>query len=701
MTELFRNTLVPWQWALLALVPPAIIALYLLKLRRQPLEVPSTYLWRRSIEDMHVNSLWQRLRRNLLMFLQLLLVGLAILALLRPGWEGSRLEGQRFILLVDNSASMAATDTDAAEDRLAEAKQAAVDLVGQMDSGMSAMVISFSDKPQVVQEFTSNRRALRDAIAAIQASARATDLTAAIELAAGLANVGRIDQPAAGKNNTGDDADAVQLPLTTLYIFSDGRFEDVANAELGNVRPIYVPIGSFDAPNLAITAVSARRNSDRPEQQQLFVQVANYTGELQRATVEVTLGDSFLDAAEVEVPAGETKGTVFPLADGAVGEVRARLRYDLDGESRDSLQQDDIGYAALNEVGTGRVLAVTPGNVPLELALNTARAKRLAQVEFVPPATLTSAEYRNAATRGEYDLFVYDQCAPDELPRSNSFFIGRLPRDAAWRGVVQGTAAAAGVNENNAPEPQPVAGRQIIDWDRASPILANVDLADVAVADSLVVRPPAGGTVLIESTAGPIAAIAPRDSYQDAVLGFEIVGTAADGSRTANTNWPIRPSFPTFWLNVLEYLASRGEEQLVASVRPGRPVELRAPAGIDRLSVVDPTGREIVVPRAEDDSLRFTATEVPGVYQVRQGDVVTERFAVNLFDRAESDVGVRPTQDPDSETLRPADIRIGHVDLAPETDYRPARQEVWKVLIACALAVLLLEWYIYNRRVYI
>jgi hypothetical protein len=155
MTEWFRNTLAPWQWGLLALVPPAIIALYFLKLRRMPLEVPSTYLWKRSIEDMHVNSLWQRLRRNLLMFLQLLLVGLAILALLRPGWEGSRLEGQRFVFLIDNSASMAATDTEDEPDRLAEAKQLATGLIDQMDSGMSAMIISFADKPQVVQEFTS------------------------------------------------------------------------------------------------------------------------------------------------------------------------------------------------------------------------------------------------------------------------------------------------------------------------------------------------------------------------------------------------------------------------------------------------------------------------------------------------------------------------------------------------------------------
>ena len=97
MNELFRNTLGPWGWLAVGLVPPAIFALYFLKLKRQPLEVPSTYLWTKVIEDLHVNSLWQRLRRNLLLALQLLLVGLAILALLRPGWQGEALDGRRFI----------------------------------------------------------------------------------------------------------------------------------------------------------------------------------------------------------------------------------------------------------------------------------------------------------------------------------------------------------------------------------------------------------------------------------------------------------------------------------------------------------------------------------------------------------------------------------------------------------------------------
>src|SRR3954462_4963025 len=124
------NTLVWWQWGLLALVPPAIIALYFLKLKRQPLEVPSTYLWSRAIEDLHVNSLWQRLRQSLLLFLQLLLIVLIGATLLRPGWSGTKLEGKRFVFLIDTSASMAANDITPS--RLDRAKRQALQLVDQM-----------------------------------------------------------------------------------------------------------------------------------------------------------------------------------------------------------------------------------------------------------------------------------------------------------------------------------------------------------------------------------------------------------------------------------------------------------------------------------------------------------------------------------------------------------------------------------------
>jgi hypothetical protein len=298
------------------------------------------------------------------------------------------------------------------------------------------------------------------------------------------------------------------------------------------------------------------------------------------------------------------------------------------------------------------------------------------------------------------------------MPRANTLFVGRLPPGGKWRGSedARGAAAETG-NDNSAEAPaaatasdgdgERVAMPQIIDWDRSHPLLAHVELGNVVLADSLVLDPPTGATVLIDSTAGPIAAITPRDSYQDAVLGFEIVGRDKDGAILPNTNWPRRHSFPTFWLNALEHLAGGSADAESNLVRPGRTVELRAPATADRLTVIDPAGGPTTVQRSPQDSFAFHSTDMPGIYQVRQGNNVIERFAVNLFDRAESDVRVRPTQDEDSQTVRAADIRIGNVDVAATAERAPARQELWKLILACALFVLVLEWYIYNRRVYL
>jgi hypothetical protein len=130
-------------------------------------------------------------------------------------------------------------------------------------------------------------------------------------------------------------------------------------------------------------------------------------------------------------------------------------------------------------------------------------------------------------------------------------------------------------------------------------------------------------------------------------------------------------------------------------------VELRTAGNAPELTVVDPKGKEFTVRRTAEDVFQFHDTNQLGVYDVRRNDQVIERFAVNLFDRAESDVRVRPSQDAEGGTIPAADIRIGNVDVAATVGRTPTRQEAWKAILACALFVLVLEWYIYNRRVYV
>ena len=72
--------------------------------------VPSTLLWRKAIQDLQVNAPFQKLRKNLLLLLQLLLLIALLLALARPILNYTPGAGPRTIILIDQSASMAADD---------------------------------------------------------------------------------------------------------------------------------------------------------------------------------------------------------------------------------------------------------------------------------------------------------------------------------------------------------------------------------------------------------------------------------------------------------------------------------------------------------------------------------------------------------------------------------------------------------------
>jgi len=64
-------------------------------------------------------------------------------------------------------------------------------------------------------------------------------------------------------------------------------------------------------------------------------------------------------------------------------------------------------------------------------------------------------------------------------------------------------------------------------------------------------------------------------------------------------------------------------------------------------------------------------------------------IAVNLFDTRESN-------------LTPAEqIEIGHEEVQAKQGEQAARQELWKWLLLGAIGVLIFEWYVYNRRVYL
>src|SRR5437870_12282960 len=86
------------------IVVPSLLLLYFLKLRRREMPVSSTLLWRKAIQDLQVNAPFQRLRRNLLLFLQLLLLILLLLALARPIANMAPGAGKLTVILIDRKS---------------------------------------------------------------------------------------------------------------------------------------------------------------------------------------------------------------------------------------------------------------------------------------------------------------------------------------------------------------------------------------------------------------------------------------------------------------------------------------------------------------------------------------------------------------------------------------------------------------------
>jgi hypothetical protein len=671
-----------WQYGLLA-VAGAIVALYFLKLRRTPRRVPSTFLWMRAVEDLHVNSLFQRLRRNLLLFLQLIVIGLVFAAFFPLSCTARRTEGKRYIFLIDNSASMAATDV--APSRLEAAKKQALAIVDQMISEDTAMVMAFADGVTNVLSFSKNRGRIRQRIEAIEQTQQTTSILEALTIAAGRANPG----------STGpDDKNPVLSLPADLYIFTDGRFPDVQDFPLGNLTPHFVTIGSASR-NLAIAAMSTRLNEERPDQLQVFARVESYsehepdcpqadaaalaekqaigarpdsacTCAATETNAELFLDGESKDVKRIELLPGESRGLSFDLQ--LLHRAVLKLQLDVD----DDLAVDNTAWTAVNAPRPARVLVVTPpapNDDPfLRSALSTDKAEEIAETTWETPDFLEGDDYRQAAETGGYDLIIFDRCAPELMPQANTWFIGSLPTN---EGFPKGTY---------------VDWPFILDTDRTHPLMHYVSMETAEIARMLKIDPPQGAQTLVLTNEGPALLVVPREGFQDLVMTFELINEG----KVVKQGWYAQSSFPVFVFNVLRELGRAGRALADESTRPGKTVTLRRSQPDARVRVEAPDGKAELIERGPNGTYLVANTSQTGVYKVLwPGQDEPDHFAVNLFDANESNIAPRST------------LESGFQEVQGVAGTRRERQQLWKYFLLAALGVLLVEWYVYQKRVYL
>lgn len=695
-----------------AIAVPALVILYFLKLRRIPREVSSTMLWKKAIQDLQANAPFQRLRKNLLLFLQLLILGLIILALAQPRSAAISTQGRKYVIMIDRSASMAAVDggqTLGDETRLQAAKVQAIELVKTMREPSvfaqgakadEAMVIAFDASAQIVTTFTSDQDALIRAINSVQQ----TDASSSIAEAYRLAQAQRPNRLVNDTNEAGEVVSTLELEELKggepyfFHLFSDGRVSDIDDVRADEVDTQtafeYHAVGSGQANSIGLVALRSERDYENPAQLSIFVGVQS-TDTIARSVDAELLVDGVTRAVrQVDLPAATvdaTTGALTPSSGGVVFEltepkgVLARVRLDTgagDNPQADVLATDNEGALVVPPAKQAAVAVVTTGNFFLNQALP---GLALSELRFMSPG-----QYESARDNGEmavYDVIVLD----NYLPKPNEQGVVLDP----GRYLILGRAITGegGVVDNGAGE----SVSPIIDWRRTHPVLRDLTLDTLDIGKPPKIEIPKGSGIvsLAETIQGP-AILEMSDADTRAIMvPFDI----------ANTDWPFELSFVVFFGSAIDYLGTgspvitdQGQRQLA----PGRVLADRIPSDATAVRVLMPSGdrSEEIIPSA-DGRVVFGPITQTGLYRLRwrgtpgptdqfdEGSVY-RTFAANLLDPFESNLAASPT------------LELANTVVSAQAQSQRKRiKDWWPWLLMGALAIMLFEWWVYNKKMYL
>ncbi len=440
---------------------PVVVVFYLLKRKRVVKLVSSTLLWQRFLADAQANAPFQKLRRNWLLILQLLLLTLAILALSRPFFTGHATSSGLRVIILDASASMQSTDE--APSRFEKARAEALKLVNGMKDQEQMLVLLASANTVVKQSATSSKADLRRAIESCAVTDSSTRLTEALKLASTLVH---------------DKKDP------EIHLFSDGAAGDLSEFENKGLSVVYHRVGNRSE-NLGITTLDIRENPENHRDRAIYTSVVNDSVSPQQTTLELLFDNQSIDARPLTLQPGETIPLVFSAAQQKDGVFTVRI------DAKDDLAADNQASAVSLLPEPANVLLVTHGNRFLEKAL---RSGANTHVTVAPSVTDDAANY---------DIVVLDDILPPVWPKPNLLAV-HVATDNLFPGRWKNVDAPA-----------------VVDWKNTHPLLRYINLDNVQIASALAVAPPNWGVPLVEAQQTPLILAGELNHQRIVWVGFD------------------------------------------------------------------------------------------------------------------------------------------------------------------------------------
>jgi hypothetical protein len=527
------NFLVPTAFAFAAALP-VVVLFYLLKRKRVVKLVPSTLLWQKFLAETQASAPFQRLRKNWLLILQLILLTMAVLALARPFFKTQARPAELRVIILDASASMQAIDESPS--RFEKARAEAMKWVDSLADTDQMVILQAGANTEVKQSATSEKAALRRALQACVCSDGPTRLIPALRMAESLVR----DQRSA-----------------EIHLFSDGAVPELNEFENKALPLIYHRVGK-GANNAGITALDVRANPEDARQRAIYASIANFSSNVVDTELELRLDDRLLDTRPLKIPAGETSPQVFVASQARDGVFTLRLT------GQDDLAADNQASIVSMLPKPVKVLLVSRGNRLLEKAF-----RAVANVELATVTDLTDAA-------AGWDFVVLDDVTPIVWPAGNVLAFH-----------VVNTNWLQGVTRVEAPA--------IVDWRAAHPLLRYSGFDNVQVMQSLTAKTPSWAVSLADAPQAPLMLAGELGRQRIIWVGFDIlesnwplrvsfpifIANAVEWLNPANAKGG-------------QLLVKSGDAFRLALTHPEKNAQITYPGGSTKTVDINPTANEFV-----------------------------------------------------------------------------------------------------------
>jgi len=365
--------------ALLAV--PVIIILYLLKQKREEYIVSSLQLWQAALQDVEANAPWQRLKKNILMILQILAVTLLAIIISEPILRGAGNKEGAVLLVIDCSLSMQSADTQPS--RFEAAKKDALKLVEGAGRGTSFSLIASDSTPYIVLHKSDDKNRVMQEIKNLKVTDTAEDPEGTAELVKMLVR----ENPEIRVKWFGDSVSPVSGDNISYYSYNK------------------------NGDNYAVTLLALRKPNSGGGMTALS-RIANFSHREAELDVSLYTDGAFFDARRVKVGPGKSESVYWT----DIPESAQRVECTVD--TADVLPKDNTAGVMVYSDKTAKVLLATKKNIFLEKVLG-----------LIPGLELYRTDMEDIDEFAGYDLYVFDGEMPEELPEDGHIMLFNPPEN--------------------------------------------------------------------------------------------------------------------------------------------------------------------------------------------------------------------------------------------------------------------------------